>query len=138
MNVSETLVAAYKVEDAAGVAAYLMVVHGATSGSCKKPAAANAAKFVGFTKEAQPTQYGGAAVVKSGIARATAGATIGRGDRLVANGTDGKLKSVEALITAAPGTAAVFNVVATAEDDAVAGDVFPVMIAPCLVSVAAS
>jgi hypothetical protein len=48
------------------------------------------------------------------------------------------VESCEAAITAAPGTAAVFNVIGMAEVSAVAGDVFDIFIAPCLVNVAVS
>ena len=76
--------------------------------------------------------------MKHGLARATAGGAITRGDRLVIESASGKVKSVEAQIAAGPGVVATLNIVGLAEDSAVAGDVFPVWIAPSTVIIPAS
>lgn len=123
-------VRAYKIEDAAGVGQYIAVVQGAADGSCKKPAGANAAAFLGITIEPQATQNKGVAVQKDGICRAIAGATITRGDRLVIDGATGKVKSAEAAIVAGAGTYALQNVIGRAEVSAVLDDVFPIFISP--------
>ncbi len=128
----------YKIEDAAGVGQYVAVVQGATDGGCKKPTAADVAGFVGVTTEAQANQNKGVSVCKLGIVRVVAGGTITRGDRLAINSAAGDVKSVEAIITAAPGTASVRNVIGTAEASAVSGDIFPMHIAPYSVNIAVS
>ncbi|HWE50477.1 MAG TPA: hypothetical protein VG273_11830 [Bryobacteraceae bacterium] len=128
----------YRIEDAAGVGQFLAVVCGANDGGCKKPTGANAAGFLGVTREAQPNQNKGVPVDKAGIVRVKFGGTIARGDRLAINGNTGDVKSVEAQITAAPGTAAVVNVIGMAEISGVAGDLGLMFIAPSLVNIAAS
>lgn len=138
MNQSQGLIKSYKIEDAAGVGQYLVVVQGAADGGCAKPAAANAAGFLGVTVEAQTNQNKGVAVQKTGIARVKAGGAITRGDRLVINGATGSVKSAEAVVTAAPGTASVQNVIGVAEVSAASGDIFSMMIAPCVVNIAVS
>jgi hypothetical protein len=132
------LVAAYKMEDAAGVGNAIVVVQGATDGGCKKPTAANAAGFLGVTIEAQPNQNKNVAVCKTGIVRVTANGAITRGDRLVIGSAVGDVKSIESVITAAPGAASVQNVIGQAEVSAAAGDIFPMMINPFLVNIAVS
>ncbi len=117
-----TLTKAYRIEDAAGVGVSVCVVFGANDGGCKKPTAANAAGFLGVTREDQPTQNKSVAVDKKGIVPVYYGGNVTRGDRLVINSAAGDVKSVEALITAAPGTAAIFNIVGKAEMSGVAGD----------------
>jgi hypothetical protein len=136
MNATQGLVKAYRIDDAAGVGQYVAVVCGASDGNCKKPGAANAAGFLGFTLEAQPNQYKGVAVQKSGIARAIANGTITRGDRLGIASSSGDVKSVESVVTHAPGTASVQNVIGTAEESAASGQTFAVWIAPCVVNIA--
>jgi hypothetical protein len=138
MNASTVLLKAYIIEDAGGADAFLALVHGANAGGCKKPTGANAVRFLGFSAERITASGRAISVAKHGIARATAGGTIARGDRLIIGGVDGKVTSAEALIAAGPGIAATFNVVGTAEDSAVAGDVFPVWVAPSTVIVPAS
>jgi len=138
MNQTQGLIKSYKIDDAAGVGQYVVVVQGAADGCCKKPAGANAAGFVGVTIEAQANQNKGVAVQKSGIARVKAGGNITRGDRLVINGTSGDVKSVESVVTAAPGTASVQNVVGIAETSAASADIVPMWIAPCVVNIAVS
>jgi hypothetical protein len=128
----------YRIEDAAGVGQFVCVVQGANDGGCKKPTAANAAAFLGITTEQQLNQNRGVPVQKGFIAWAKAQGNIARGDRLAIGSAAGDVKSVEAQITAAPGAAAVVNVIGQAEASAVAGDTFPLMIAPCVVNIAAS
>lgn len=132
------LTRAYKIEDAAGVGQFLCVVQGAADGGCKKPTAANAPGFLGVTIEAQSNQNKGVAVVKEGICRVTAQGTITRGDRLAIGSSVGDVKSVEALITAAPGSASVQNVIGQAEESAVAGDIFQMHITRFVVNIAVS
>ncbi len=131
-------VRAYKIEDAAGVGAYLAVVQGAADGGCKKPGGANAAGFLGFTIEPQATQYKAVPVKKIGLTRAVAGGVITAGDRLVIDGTTGKVKSEEANIAGGVGAYALYNVVARAEVSAVLDDVFWVWVTPESVSRPAS
>jgi hypothetical protein len=132
------LVKAYTIDNAGGVNQYVCVVQGAEDGGCKIPTAANAAGFLGVTTEKQTTQNKGVAVALDGIMRVTANGTITRGDRLAIASSAGDVKSVEAQITAAPGTAAVVNVIGVAEWSAVAGDIFPMIIRPCVVNIAVS
>jgi hypothetical protein len=132
------LTKSYPIENVAGVGQYVCVVQGAADHNCKLPTAANAAGFLGVTAEAQPNQYKGVSVCKTQIIRVVANGAITRGDRLVIASAAGDVKSVEALITAAPGTAAVYNVVGQAEISAVNGDIFPMFITPFVVNVAVS
>ena len=67
-----------------------------------------------------------------------AGGAITRGDRLAINSTAGDVKSVEAIITAAPGVASVRNLVGIAETSAASGDIFPMWIQPYSVNIAVS
>jgi hypothetical protein len=138
MNQTQGLVKSYKIDDAAGVAQYVVVVAGANDGCVKKPAAANAAGFMGVTIEAQANQNKGVAVQKTGIVRVKAGGTITRGDRLAINGTSGDVKSVESIIVAAPGSASQNNIVGVAETSAAANDIFPMFIQPYSVNVSVS
>ena len=138
MGASAVMVKSYSIEDAAGVGQFICVVAGAANGGCKKPTAANAARFLGVTIEAQPNQNRGVPVAKSGVQRVKYGGTIAAGDRLVINGATGDVKSAEALVTAAPGAASVQNVIGTAEIAGVAGDVGLMWISPCVVNIAVS
>jgi hypothetical protein len=123
----------YKIEDVAGVGQYLAVVQGTVAGACKKPVAANAAAFLGFTQEAQANQNKGVAVRKFGISRATAAGAIALGDHVNIAGTTGKVASCEASITAV-GAAGPFHVCGIAESAAAAdGDVIMVAIRPFVV-----
>jgi hypothetical protein len=136
MNIG--LVSAYTIDNSAGVGQFVVVVQGAEDGGCKIPTAVNAAGFLGVTLEAQLNQNRAVSVCKSGTVRVVAGGTIARGDRVRVHSNIGDVESCEAEITAAPGAAAVFNVIGMAEVSAVAGDVFDIFIAPCLVNVAVS
>ena len=131
-------VKAYRIENSTGVVKFACVVQGAADGNCKLPTAQNVAGFVGVTTEAQPNQYKGVAVQKNGIFDVVAGGTITRGDRLAINSSAGDVYSVEALIEAAPGTAARINVVGKAEMSAVLGDQFPMLLQDYVVNIAAS
>lgn len=135
---NRNLVKAFPIDDAAGVGQALCVVQGASDGSVKKPAAANAAGFVGVTIEAQANQNKSVAVAIDGVVKVTAGGTITRGDRVKIHGTTGKVMTCEALIVAAPGAASVQEVVGIALQSAVAGDVFEMLIRPYTVNIAVS
>jgi hypothetical protein len=129
----------YQIEDAAGVGQFIAVVVGANDGGCKKPAAANAKGFLGFTQEAQTHQNKGVAVRKIGISRAIAAAAIANGDWVAIDGTTGKVKSVQTAVDAVPGTAADVQVIGKAEAAASAdGDIIPVFIHQTVAKVAAS
>jgi hypothetical protein len=132
------LVKSYPIENAAGVGKYCCVVQGAADGNCKLPTAQNAPGFLGVTVEAQPNQYKGVPVCRTGIYGMTAGGAITRGDRVAINSAAGDVYSVEALIEAAPGAPARIHVVGRAEISAVAGDIFPVFIEDYTVNIAAS
>jgi hypothetical protein len=138
MGQSQAFVKSYTIDDAAGVGQYVVVVQGAANGGCKKPAAANDAGFLGVTIEAQPNQNKSVPVQKGFVVRVKYGGTITRGDRLVINSSAGDVKSAEALVTAAPGSASVQNVIGMAEIDGSSGDVGLMNIAPCVVNIAAS
>lgn len=135
---TQALLKSYRIEDAAGVNAQVCVVQGANDNGCKKPAAANAVAFLGVTTETQAKQNKGVAVQKGGIAWVKAQGTITRGDRLVIGSSAGDVKSAEALIIAAPGSASVQNIVGQAEASAVVGDTFPMWITPFVVNIAVS
>jgi hypothetical protein len=122
----------YTIDDAAGVGQFVAVVQGAADGSCKKPAAANAAAFLGFTKTAQAKQNKGVSVARMGIARALAKGAITRGDRLNIATNAGDVQSVEAAVAGiTAGAAAIYNVVGTAENSTVNdGDIVYVKINP--------
>jgi hypothetical protein len=132
MNATQGLVKAYRIDDAAGVAQYVAVVHGANDGCCKKPTGGDVAGFLGITLEAQATQNKGVAVQKSGIARVLGHGVITRGDRLAIYGATGDVYSVEALIAAITiaGSAVLFNVIGRAEESAVDTQVLAVWLQP--------
>jgi len=140
MNATQTLVKAYRIENAGGVGQYVAVVQGSNAdGNCQIPAAANAPRFLGITLEAQPNQLKGVAVQKEGIARATAHGAIARGDRLSIGSNAGDLASYETLIAAGlESPATEYNVVGYAEEGAVAGQIFAVWLHPHTVALAAS
>lgn len=121
----------YTIDDAAGVGQFVAVVQGVNDGSCKKPAAENAAGFLGFTKTAQAKQNKGVSVARTGIARGLAKGAITRGDRLRIATNAGDVESCEAAIAAVTvgGAAALFNVIGTAENSTVNdGDIVYVFI----------
>jgi hypothetical protein len=130
----------YTIDDAAGVGQNIAVVQGAAYGTCKKPAAANAAGFLGITKTKQSVQNKGVSVAKLGIVPAIAAGAITRGDRLNIADNTGKVQSCEATVAAAlAGAATVINVIGQAENSvANAGDIVYVNLAPCSVALAVS
>jgi hypothetical protein len=130
----------YTIDDAAGVGQYVAVVQGAADGSCKKPAAAGAAGFLGITKTAQAKQNKGVSVARRGIARALAKGAITRGDRLTIGSNAGDVSSAEAAIAAGlAGAAKVYNVIGTAENStANDGDIVYVFLNPYTVALAVS
>lgn len=136
MNIG--LVSSYTIDNSTGVGQFVVVVQGAADGACKIPTAINAAGFLGITIEARGAQNQGVAVCKNGVCRVVAGGTITRGDRVRIHSNIGDVESCEAAIVAAPGTAAVFNVIGIAEVSAAAGDIFDINITPYSVNVAAS
>jgi len=132
MNATQGLVKSYLVE--AAVTQYQAVVQGANAdGNCANPGAANAAGFLGFTLEPQANVGKGAAVQKSGIARAVANGGITRGDRVAIASNAGDVSSVEAAIAGTvtgAGAVITYNVVGRAEETAVNGQIFAVWITP--------
>ncbi len=130
---------AYKIEDAAGVGQYLCVVQGAAEGGCKKPAAANATKFLGVTQEEQTNQNKGVAVRKLGITRVVASGVIAAGDFVNIAGATGKVQSCQAAVDAAAGAFAQTNVIGMAETAAAAdGNIIQVTLCPFVVKTPAS
>ena len=85
---------AYKITDAAGVSAGLVVVQGASAGECKLPAAANAGAILGVTVHGQSLQNQNVAVRKAGIARMVAAGEIALGAPVNVAGTSGKVKAI--------------------------------------------
>lgn len=131
---------AYKIEDAAGVGQFIAVVCGAATdgGGCKKPAAANEAKFLGFTQEAQANQNKGVSVRVMGISRAVSAGVIAHGDWVRIAGSAGTVESAQADVIAAPTTAKVNHCIGIAEATAASGDIFPVRIQPMVAKTAVS
>lgn len=122
---------AYKITDAAGVLAYRAVVADG-AGAVKKPAAAAAPGFIGFTQEAQATQNKSVNVQEYGHSLAVASAAITVGDRCDIADSTGKIRSCEAaLIDVAVNPAEVVEVVCVALEAATAdGDIIKVLIRP--------
>ena len=85
---------AYKITDAAGVSAGLVVVQGTNAGECKLPAAANAGAILGVTVHGQSLQNQNVAVRKAGIARMVAAGEIALGAPVNVAGTSGKVKAI--------------------------------------------
>jgi hypothetical protein len=128
----------YREEDAGGVLQYRAVVQGANEGGCKKPAAANAGGFLGFT-QASAAQNIGVPVRKLGTSRAVAAGVIAAGDYVNIADNVGKVQSCQADVDAAPGVAKQLNVIGKAETAAGAdGDVIQVFVCPFVVKTAAS
>lgn len=86
---------AYKITDAAGVAASRVVVQGTNAGECKAPAAANAAAILGVTVYSQSLQNQSVAVRKAGIARVAAAGAVSVGAPVNIAGTTGKVKAID-------------------------------------------
>lgn len=85
---------AYSIEEATGVGAYRVVVHGDHPTEAKLPSAANADKMLGVTVHSQSREHGNVAVRKAGIARVMAAGPIALGAPINAAGTSGKIKAV--------------------------------------------
>lgn len=114
---------AYAIDDAGGVSAYRVVVHGAASGRAKLPTAANAGGILGVTVHGQSRQGGHVAVRKAGIARVVAAGPVAIGQPVNVAGTTGKVKAVDE----APGAAV--EILGFAETAAAAdGDIIEVFI----------
>lgn len=86
---------AYSIDEVSGVGAYLAVVHGASAGEAKLPAAANAGGILGVTVHSQSRQGGHVAVRKAGIARVTAAGAITVGAPVNIDGASGKVKAID-------------------------------------------
>jgi hypothetical protein len=85
---------AYSIDEAAGVAAYRVVVHGANAGQAKLPSAGNQGAILGVTVHSQTRRGANVAVRKAGIARATAAGPIAVGDPVNVADAGGKVKAV--------------------------------------------
>jgi hypothetical protein len=85
---------AYKITDANGVGANLVVVQGTNAGECKLPSAANEDKILGVTVQAQSRQNKSVAVRKAGIAEVIAAGAITVGCPVNIAGSTGKVKAV--------------------------------------------
>src|SRR4051794_24264965 len=129
-----------RITDAAGVGIYLAVVQDTAERDVKKPAAANAGKFVGITQEAQATQNKGVRVKTDGPSFATASGVIAVGDYVNIAGSSGKLASCQTSVAAGlANPASVIYVIGQAISAAAAdGDIFEVEIQPVPVPLALS
>jgi outer membrane protein assembly factor BamB len=86
---------AYKVTDADGVDANLVVVQGTNSGECALPGAANAGSILGVTTHSQSIQSKSVSVRKAGIASVVAAGAIAVGAPVNIAGTSGKVKAID-------------------------------------------
>ena len=86
---------AYKVTDANGVDANLVVVQGTNAGECALPGAANAGAILGVTMHSQSLQNKNVSVRKAGIASAVAAGAITVGAPVNIAGTSGKVKAID-------------------------------------------
>ncbi len=86
---------AYKVTDANGVDANLVVVQGTNAGECALPGAANAGAILGVTMHSQSLQNKNVSVRKAGIASVVAAGTISVGAPVNIAGTSGKVKAID-------------------------------------------
>ncbi len=85
---------AYKVTDANGVDANLVVVQGTNAGECALPGAANAGAILGVTMHSQSLQNKNVSVRKAGIASVVAAGAITVGAPVNVAGTSGKVKAI--------------------------------------------
>ena len=85
---------AYKITDANGAGANLVVVQSTNDGECALPGAANAPKILGVTTFAQATQNKSVSVRKAGIAKVVAAGSISAGNPVNIAGTSGKVKAI--------------------------------------------
>lgn len=86
---------AYKVTDANGVDANLVVVQGTNAGECALPGAANAGAILGVTMHSQSLQNKNVSVRKAGIASVVAAGAISVGAPVNVAGTSGKVKAID-------------------------------------------
>ncbi len=86
---------AYKVTDANGVDANLVVVQGTNAGECALPGAANAGAILGVTMHSQSLQNKNVSVRKAGIASVIAAGAISVGAPVNVAGTSGKVKAID-------------------------------------------
>ena len=86
---------AYKVTDANGVDANLVVVQGTNAGECALPGAANAGAILGVTMHSQSLQNKNVSVRKAGIASVVAAGAISVGVPVDVAGTSGKVKAID-------------------------------------------
>lgn len=86
---------AYKVTDANGVDANLVVVQGTNAGECALPGAANAGAILGVTMHSQSLQNKNVSVRKAGIASVIAAGAISVGVPVDVAGTSGKVKAID-------------------------------------------
>ena len=86
---------AYKVTDANGVDANLVVVQGTNAGECALPGAANAGAILGVTMHSQSLQNKNVSVRKAGIASVVAAGAISVGVPVNVAGTSGKVKAID-------------------------------------------
>lgn len=105
----------YKVEDVAGIAAFIAVVAGTAVGQCKLPTAGNVAGFLGFTGDSGTV--GQSVPVVRGRCRAVAAGVITHGHWVRIADSTGKVEDCQTLVDSAPGSAANCNVIGKAEGD---------------------
>ncbi len=86
---------AYKVTDANGVDANLVVVQGTNAGECALPGAANAGAILGVTVHSQSLQNKNVSIRKAGIASVVAAGAISVGVPVNVAGTSGKVKAID-------------------------------------------
>jgi hypothetical protein len=119
----------YRFEGTLGVGAYLAVVAGVAAGNCNLPAAQNAKGFMGFTADsltAAQCAYSTLPTVPvyrgrcRAIASAVNGGVITHGHWVRISNANGQIEDCQALVDAAPGTAAEINVIGKAETDTAA------------------
>jgi hypothetical protein len=85
---------AYTVNQAGGVAAHRVVVHGANVGDCKYPGATGAGNLLGVTTHAQSDNGRAVSVRKAGVALVEASQAITAGAPVEASGTTGKVGAI--------------------------------------------
>lgn len=108
-------------------------------GGVAMPNALGAGQIMGIAQTIPTVALGAVAVRKLGSSWCVGYGTIVAGHHVAVHSNAGDVYDVEAAIEAAPGTAAVFNIVGTAESSTTSnGQLVLVWIAPCVVNVAAS
>ncbi len=107
----------YKIENAAGCAAFVALVAGANPRGCNLPAGENASGFVGFSTNVEPRQGEAVAVVRGRCFAIAAGA-ITHGHWVRIADSTGAVEDCQALVDGTPETE--INVIGKAETDAAA------------------